>query len=1209
MKKSYIYTLLLSLIFTHLVLVDAICNTNIDMKYKVEKQEKANYTISFTVKNSHTNTGIANAKIQLMGPEYYELFTNSSGFAQATVAEGYYNYAIRETGYFDQVGSLFLTGNTSRTINMVPYKTLTINIDPEESGAIVLNSSYYSESQTFQMVAGQENTVAAEALPGYQFIGWSGDLSGTETEHTLLLDTDKTITAHFTETLYLITFNVSDGTSAVADANIYIDDQYMLTNSDGVATISLTNGTYNYQVTANGFNQIEGTITVNNENLTQIITLEEAAYTATFLVTDGTSGLMGATIKINNTSMETDNLGMAVFGLDAGIYQYIITNTGYTSQAGSFEIIDENITRNIIMSEGNQIVTFNISDGENAIEGIPVQINNQTIVTDADGVATIELGNGAYFYEIDHPSYEEHSDIIVIEDLSISIDVELTELIFDITFHTTHEESTLSLVYVQLGNINIHTDYNGNATFQLTHGTYNFLATKDGFNPIAGTITIFGSDSTINISLTESSATYYPAKFSVSSHNQTIANASIKISDTILVTDRKGLAYIGLKNGTHALIATKENFDTIVESVTVADMMILKDIELVPTNPETVPCIFYVMNEHAVLTEAQITINNQVLNTQSTEATTFALQPGIYDYTVAKEGYNNEIGQLTVELNTTPTGHAYMTPIANPLHEITFSVNDGENPISEATISMNGIYKTTSLTGEATFNLPAGTYNYTIQKDSYMPLSASVNVSTSLAIDQTLTLIDTYVASFTVSNQTNVVSGITIKIDNQNIITDNEGMGTCILQPGTYLYTITHDSYAFYYDAIVISNANVDVPIFLVNNQITYPITFTISNSGIPIGGAVITIDNETITTTPDGIATIWRPSGTYAYTVNADGYETISGNVSVENNSASINVEMTEIENLTQVAFSVTDGTNPIENAQITIDSQVYFTNSNGEYSVELLSGTYLYTVAKSGYELYENEITVIDMPIDENIILTEITVPMYEIVFSVTDGIEALSDVYVTVQGLTQLTTAEGITTFNLPDETYSYTATKTGYVTLTGTITVDGAPTTENITMETLPVYRINFGVTGNSSPVQDAIISINETEITTDNQGFAAIDVLPGTYAYTVNHTGYEPYTGTIDVINEDVYKTVVLTPLTIEAKSYCISVYPNPTRDFIHLNFEGEAIVSVFSIDGQLLMHEKTEHKTLDLSHFQGNYFILRIAQPEVSYTTKVILLR
>jgi uncharacterized repeat protein (TIGR02543 family) len=89
--------------------------------------------------------------------------------------------------------------------------TLTINIDPVVGGSVdaVPSPPYYY---------GDVVTLTASANPGYTFDHWSGDASGTSLTTTVTMDSDKTVTAHFTQNVYTLMINVDPVLGGSVDA-------------------------------------------------------------------------------------------------------------------------------------------------------------------------------------------------------------------------------------------------------------------------------------------------------------------------------------------------------------------------------------------------------------------------------------------------------------------------------------------------------------------------------------------------------------------------------------------------------------------------------------------------------------------------------------------------------------------------------------------------------------------------------------------------------------------------------------------------------------------------------------------------------------------------------------------------------------------------------------------------------------------------------
>ncbi len=90
-------------------------------------------------------------------------------------------------------GSVTLDGD--KTVTAIFNPTVEIGIDPPGGGVVVLEPVWLPNGYP----VGMEVTVRATAAKGYQFSGWSGDLSGSANPTVMVMDSPKEITANFVE--------------------------------------------------------------------------------------------------------------------------------------------------------------------------------------------------------------------------------------------------------------------------------------------------------------------------------------------------------------------------------------------------------------------------------------------------------------------------------------------------------------------------------------------------------------------------------------------------------------------------------------------------------------------------------------------------------------------------------------------------------------------------------------------------------------------------------------------------------------------------------------------------------------------------------------------------------------------------------------------------------------------------------------------------
>ncbi len=198
------------------------------------------------------------------------------------------------------------------------------------------------------------NSISSFTLPTptYDgFVNWEDEYESTYDAGTEVSDLDTYYQAVLTNT---VTFDVTDEFSVIEGAVININDGCYTTDEEGEASVYLENGTYDYAVIASGYDNYTGSVTIEDGNVTENITMSEIigdVYSAEFTVVDENNSLIiNAIISINDVYYQTDAKGVAtVYNLSDGTYSYTITATGCDDYTGSVTISGSDITENITM--------------------------------------------------------------------------------------------------------------------------------------------------------------------------------------------------------------------------------------------------------------------------------------------------------------------------------------------------------------------------------------------------------------------------------------------------------------------------------------------------------------------------------------------------------------------------------------------------------------------------------------------------------------------------------------------------------------------------------------------------------------------------------------------------------------------------------------------------------------------------------------------
>jgi uncharacterized repeat protein (TIGR02543 family) len=108
------------------------------------------------------------------------------------------------------------------TFEEIPPTLYELTVNVVGNGSVEVDGVLYTGVLEFE--EGTNVSLEAFADTGWEFVGWSGDLSGTTNPETLLIDADKTVTATFEEispTLYELTVNVVGNGSVEVDGLLY----------------------------------------------------------------------------------------------------------------------------------------------------------------------------------------------------------------------------------------------------------------------------------------------------------------------------------------------------------------------------------------------------------------------------------------------------------------------------------------------------------------------------------------------------------------------------------------------------------------------------------------------------------------------------------------------------------------------------------------------------------------------------------------------------------------------------------------------------------------------------------------------------------------------------------------------------------------------------------------------------------------------------
>jgi uncharacterized repeat protein (TIGR01451 family)/uncharacterized repeat protein (TIGR02543 family) len=129
--------------------------------------------------------------------------------------------AVADPGWTFSHWSGDLTGSANpENIVMDSNKTVTAHFIQDQYTLTVLidgNGAVTKNPDQSTYVYGDTVELTANADPGWTFSHWTGDLTGSNNPENILIDGDKTVTAHFTQDQYTLTININGNGNAVKD--------------------------------------------------------------------------------------------------------------------------------------------------------------------------------------------------------------------------------------------------------------------------------------------------------------------------------------------------------------------------------------------------------------------------------------------------------------------------------------------------------------------------------------------------------------------------------------------------------------------------------------------------------------------------------------------------------------------------------------------------------------------------------------------------------------------------------------------------------------------------------------------------------------------------------------------------------------------------------------------------------------------------------
>jgi hypothetical protein len=358
---------------------------------------------------------------------------------------------------------------------------------------------------------------------------------------------------------------------------------------------------------------------------------------------------------------------------------------------------------------------------------------------------------------------------------------------------------------------------------------------------------------------------------------------------------------------------------------------------------------------------------------------------------------------------------------------------------------------------------------------------------------------------------------------------------------------------------------------------------------------------------TPD-VITATNPVGALTFVFNSDNDFSKAGwNAEISCVDATDNL----------VIFNVTDGSNPINNASILVDSKEYITDQNGQISFYIGNGKYDYTVKANGFIDFEGKLDPNGEDITENVALVT---EKYNITFKINDENANPLNAKVTLNGTT-LSAVNGIIIFS--DLVYKlevpYTIEFEGYATVSDNIDVTRNKIL-NINMK-LNKYNVNFIIKNEEVPLEGIYVTVKsenqETYYkTTDSEGLSLFNLSSGLYYYTITGTAYNKVEDSFNLTDsdKDININMELIATGVNDLDRCsFNIYPNPSNGNFFIDISNTAkntSISIVNSNGKVILKKNIMNNLNNVVNLSGQpngiYFIQINMDGEI-FTEKLLL--
>lgn len=341
------------------------------------------------------------------------------------------------------------------------------------------------------------------------------------------------------------------------------------------------------------------------------------------------------------------------------------------------------------------------------------------------------------------------------------------------------------------------------------------------------------------------------------------------------------------------------------------------------------------------------------------------------------------------------------------------------------------------------------------------------------------------------------------------------------------------------------------------------------------------------------------------SYTVRKEAYENLTGQVNIDSDTT-INLVIEAGIPQFKATFKVANDSKSIYNAMVILDTDTVYTDSKGEAVFDGLfeENNIPYSISKEHFNTIQG---TIDVAGDNVLVDTVLDYKSYDIIFNVSDGEKPIENASIEFNEETKYTDAQGRGTFS-PKYSLNqkYKISKESYKVDSGMINVDASKSFD-IILE-LQRYDVTFVVKDPEMHVmENVLVEFNNNSKYTNSSGEALFtEILPGNHMeFSLSADGFWNYDSTLNVVNENVIFTAIMSSTTSVAKfeRNDIKIYPNPSNGLFTVEMNGNLSatyqIKIFDITGsivysKIIQNQQFINERVNMSHKSKGIYLLYI---------------